>query len=251
MVRISSTTRDLRFRPPVEQVAVTALDWVRHAGKVGATVGGVGWLTAIVLGSIGFDAAGVVVLFLGGLAAGVMGGAAQLLGAVLRGPLALVQWRRLQGPHGGGSVSIGGRAVALRSVRAPSGEDVIAFRARYTRGGRGPEIERAEPFWLDDGAPDPVLVDVTHLHLADALPPALPGAYTLPVETIDLLPPSSRETERRELLLRAGDQVVVTGWLSEEVDPSMSTHFRGVPVRRVLSGTSSVPLIVRRFRPAL
>ena len=251
LLRISSTTRDLRFRPRAERVTVAVADRLRRAWRTGLKTTAVSWFSALALDCM--NAAPDVVLqilMVVGLGALVVGGALQGAGALLRGPLALAQWRRLQGPRGGDSVSILGRVAALRTLRSPSGEDVVAFRARWTRAGRGPEVERAEPFWLDDGQADPLLVQVEHLYLSDSLSGLMPGGPSLPVEALDFLPSIDVATDRRELLLRPGDRVLVTGWLSSEIDPSISTHFRGVPLRRVLRGTPEIPLTVRQQPPA-
>jgi hypothetical protein len=98
--------------------------------------------------------------------------------------------------------------------------------------GKGPEIERAEPFWLDDGGAEPVLVEVEHLYLADALAPTIltPSGLGLSVEATEILPSDARAeffslglhsalTGWKEILLRPGDDVELTGWLSSEVDP--------------------------------
>lgn len=247
LMRISSTTRDLRFRPRGEQVAVTALDQLRKAWKTGVTVAGLSWLGGVALAYVGARDSVVELLMVAGVGALALGGLLQVTGSLLRGPLAVLQWRRLQGPRGGDSVSIRGRVVALRTVRAPLGENVIAFRARFTRRGRGPEVERAEPFWLDDGGADPLLVQVEHLYLADSLSVPIPGGAGLPMEAIDFLPSIDVPTDHQELVLRPGDHVTVSGWLTSEVDPTMSTHFRGVPLRRVLRGTPDSPLTVRQL----
>jgi hypothetical protein len=258
MSRITNLTCDVRFRPTGERIAVEFVDQARTLARGCLATAGISGLTAVIFIAIG-DSVGVMLalpLFaLGGvagmlaLASGVFGAGLGAAANAARAALAVVQRRRLQGPRGRDSASVCGRAVALRTVRSPSGQTVIAFRTRFTRRGRGPEIEGAEAFWLDDGAPDPLLVDVEHLHLAGALRPALPGGTALPADAIDLLPSRRGETDRRELLLQAGDYVQVTGWLSEEVDPTMSTHARGVPVRRVLRGTPHLPLTVRRRSP--
>ena len=260
LLRISSATRDLRFRPRAERIAITVLEKCRRTLRLGVRVGGLCWvsvlgiamllklqpltphMTVLVLEDV------AIWLVVAGIAAPVLGGVAQLGGAVLRAPLALAQHRRLQGARDGdkGSVSLRGRVVALRTLRSPSDQDVVAFRARFTRAGRGPEIERAEPFWLDDGQPDPVLVEVEHLHLADPFPAFATGALHPPVEVLDDLPSIDAPTTAHEIVLRPGDEVEVTGWLSSEVDPSASAHFRSVPLRRILRGLPTSPLAVRQ-----
>jgi len=216
---------------------------LRRGGAIALRVGWIsgvaGIVVMIILPLVGYP------LILTGILSTLFGAAAALAGSLLRAPLGwLRSWRLRRG--GASAVTLRGRVRALRTLRAPRGYEVVAYRVRFTRGGRGPEIERAEPFFLDDGKPEPALISAENLFLAGALVPLEMSAGMLPVEALDLLPSSpGARTRYEELTLAPGALIEATGWIEEQIDPTLSTMFRRAPVRRVLRGRAGVPLVIR------
>jgi hypothetical protein len=231
---------DLRFRSAPERALMQLSHGLRRGGAIALRVGWISGAAGIALFLFPYFGLPLVVT---GIVSTFVGAAAALAGSLLRAPLAWLRSRRLR-RGSAGVVTLRGRVRALRTVRAPRGHDVVAYRVRFTRGGRGPEIERAEPFLLDDGQPEPALIDVESLFLAGPLVPLEMAARSLPVEGLDLLPSVSAPIRYEELTLAPGDWVEATGWIEEEVDPTLSTMFRRAPVRRVLRGRDGAPLLV-------
>jgi len=205
--------------------------------RVGWISGAVG-MVLIIVPDVGLP------LLLTGIVSTFLGAAVRLAGSLLRAPLA---WRRSRRLRRGSAraVTLRGRVRAMRTVRSPRGDEVVAYRVRFTRGGRGPEIEKAEPFLLDDGKPEPALVSAESLFLAGPLVASEMGSGMLPVEGLDLLPSVSLPTRYEEVMLAPGALVEATGWIEEQIDPTLSTMFRRAPVRRVLRGRADIPLLVR------
>jgi hypothetical protein len=241
LTRISRAELDLRFRPASERALLRVSEALRRFGRGAFKVGGL-------LGAAGFPLLfipqiGAPVLALG-FACLAFGGAVRLVGSLPWAPLALLRLRRIQAPQAG-AVTLRGRARTIRAVQTPSGDEVIAFRARFTRGGQGPEIEKAEPFFLEDRHREPALIAVEHLYLDRPLQDLAFVSGSLPIEGLDLLPSGNVPTRYQLAALTGGEIVEVTGWVEEEIDPTVSTLFRGAALRRVLRGRAEAPLIVR------
>jgi hypothetical protein len=245
LTRISRADLDLRFRSQPERVLLWGSHYLRRTGRGAVVVGcwswGIGMAMALVMPRWAWPPMAA------GLLAIVLGSAVRLTGAIVAAPLGWLRSWRLRRSDWPGAVTLRGRVRPRRTIRSPQGREVVAYRARFTRKGQGPEVEKAEPFLLDDGGPEPALIAVEHLYLAGAPYRLEFFSSQLPAEGLHLLPSMINvPTQYEEIGVEPGDTVEATGWIEDEVDPSLDTAFRQVPVRRVLRGRADIPLVVRR-----
>jgi len=267
LVRMSRAEFDLSFRPRRERAFVWFAYWGRVAARRAlrlAMYGGcatIGSLLMIAPLSMVFPYTVAAMLLaataLGttlALATAVVSGAAAVVATSPARVMKMVRINRLLASQGQGDrVRLRGRVVALHTLTAFGGGQVVFSRARMTRAGRGAEIEKAQDFLLDDGQETPARVSVAHAHLVGTPPPIRSGRPSMPVDVMHLIPSIAAETEYSEATVAAGDTVDVIGRLEEEVDPSAGDHRwrleRSTPIVRVLSGSAEVPLLIRLPAP--
>ena len=243
MARVSRADLDFRFRSLGERGLVWIARTLHAVGRVAVRTGCWCCLAGI---AAGFVVPRFVWPLMGlGTLQLLAGGAVRLAGMLVGAPLGRLRRWRLRRARRQGAITLRGRVLARRTLLSPEGQQVVAYRARFTREGRGPEIERAEPFLLDDGGPEPTLIAVENLYLADEPFPQDMVAGRVPIEGLHLLPSSGALTRYEEMWIEAGDVVAATGWLDEEVDPTLNAGFRHVGLRRVLRGRPDIPLVVR------